>query len=110
MVIAGGASSSSEATAASQVRVRVRARLGLGLGLGLGVRVLRRQLPVQSIVRHQVDVLDPILLGDGRDSPPRPELDRSALSKGFLVHRERQAQVLLEVAIVAAARTPQAGV
>ena len=71
---------------------------------------MRRQLPVQSIVRHQVDVLDPILLGHGRDSPPRPEFYRSALAKGFLVHREGQAQVLLEVAIVAAVRTPQAGV
>mmetsp|Transcript_17079 Transcript_17079/g.40662 ORF Transcript_17079/g.40662 Transcript_17079/m.40662 type:complete len:203 (-) Transcript_17079:767-1375(-) len=62
---------------------------------------LRRQLPVQSVVRHQVDVLDPILLGHGRDSPPRPKLDRSALAKGLLVHREGQAQVLLEVTIVA---------
>jgi len=48
-----------------------------------------------------VDVLDPVLLGHGRDSPPRPKLDRSALAKGFLVNREGQAQVLLEVAIVA---------
>ena len=61
---------------------------------------LRRDLLVEPVVGHQMDVLDAVLGGHGDDGAALAQVDACARPKLLRVDREGEAQVALDVAIV----------
>ena len=64
----------------------------------------RTYLLVEAVVGHQVRVLDAVVGGDLDALPPLPQLDDRAYAKVLRVHREGEAQIVLDVAVVPARR------
>mmetsp|Transcript_50598 Transcript_50598/g.131634 ORF Transcript_50598/g.131634 Transcript_50598/m.131634 type:complete len:287 (-) Transcript_50598:230-1090(-) len=70
---------------------------------------LRRDLLVEAIVSHQVDVLDAVVGRDGDRVATVSQVDGGARAKLFGVDGEGEAQVVLDVAVVALEKVERRG-